>query len=109
MPIQSWSGTTVRPSPHRPPAFVGVPKQAPPRPPGEQPAEDPALLLPLAGAVHGQHLVDGLAQQVRIEMQQVRPPLDQVGQPLVLPEVLQDKSEERRVGKECRSRWSPYH
>ena len=28
------------------------------------------------------------------------------------PEVakaLKDRSEERRVGKECRSRWSPYH
>src|SRR2546430_13807035 len=23
--------------------------------------------------------------------------------------VLQNRSEERRVGKECRSRWSPYH
>jgi len=23
--------------------------------------------------------------------------------------VLVDRSEERRVGKECRSRWSPYH
>src|SRR3712207_9467301 len=23
--------------------------------------------------------------------------------------VFQDRSEERRVGKECRSRWSPYH
>ena len=22
---------------------------------------------------------------------------------------LSDRSEERRVGKECRSRWSPYH
>ena len=22
---------------------------------------------------------------------------------------LDDRSEERRVGKECRSRWSPYH
>ena len=22
---------------------------------------------------------------------------------------LQNRSEERRVGKECRSRWSPYH
>ena len=22
---------------------------------------------------------------------------------------LNDRSEERRVGKECRSRWSPYH
>src|SRR2546430_17011458 len=26
-----------------------------------------------------------------------------------VPEVLSDRSEERRVGKECRSRWSPYH
>ena len=24
-------------------------------------------------------------------------------------EVMPDRSEERRVGKECRSRWSPYH
>ena len=24
-------------------------------------------------------------------------------------EVMRDRSEERRVGKECRSRWSPYH
>ena len=24
-------------------------------------------------------------------------------------QVLKDRSEERRVGKECRSRWSPYH
>src|SRR2546422_1132063 len=23
--------------------------------------------------------------------------------------LIQDRSEERRVGKECRSRWSPYH
>ena len=23
--------------------------------------------------------------------------------------VVQERSEERRVGKECRSRWSPYH
>ena len=24
-------------------------------------------------------------------------------------EVIEERSEERRVGKECRSRWSPYH
>ena len=27
----------------------------------------------------------------------------------VCPTELGDRSEERRVGKECRSRWSPYH
>ena len=26
-----------------------------------------------------------------------------------LPFYILDRSEERRVGKECRSRWSPYH
>src|ERR1041385_1984620 len=26
-----------------------------------------------------------------------------------LNELYRDRSEERRVGKECRSRWSPYH
>ena len=26
-----------------------------------------------------------------------------------LEESFEDRSEERRVGKECRSRWSPYH
>src|SRR5689334_24487207 len=31
-------------------------------------------------------------------------------QAVVLPfEAATDRSEERRVGKECRSRWSPYH
>ena len=28
---------------------------------------------------------------------------------LLMPEMHQARSEERRVGKECRSRWSPYH
>ena len=28
---------------------------------------------------------------------------------LLLEDLKVDRSEERRVGKECRSRWSPYH
>ena len=28
---------------------------------------------------------------------------------LILPDIAASRSEERRVGKECRSRWSPYH
>ena len=27
----------------------------------------------------------------------------------VVQEIIEQRSEERRVGKECRSRWSPYH
>src|SRR2546427_11355543 len=36
---------------------------------------------------------------------------DDLPQLVVLPcrDALQRRSEERRVGKECRSRWSPYH
>src|ERR1035438_5206528 len=33
----------------------------------------------------------------------------EVAQDASLPFVVGDRSEERRVGKECRSRWSPYH
>ena len=32
-----------------------------------------------------------------------------VSGPVPLPTHKQIRSEERRVGKECRSRWSPYH
>src|SRR2546429_2790346 len=28
---------------------------------------------------------------------------------LLFDEMVEERSEERRVGKECRSRWSPYH
>ena len=28
---------------------------------------------------------------------------------LLIAQALMERSEERRVGKECRSRWSPYH
>ena len=31
------------------------------------------------------------------------------GEPFVAKEKIFPRSEERRVGKECRSRWSPYH
>ena len=31
------------------------------------------------------------------------------GEALLVAEDILQRSEERRVGKECRSRWSPYH
>src|SRR2546430_17173377 len=34
---------------------------------------------------------------------------DQSGAPFIARPVQLKRSEERRVGKECRSRWSPYH
>src|SRR5947209_19400753 len=33
----------------------------------------------------------------------------QLAAPALLPHTHRPRSEERRVGKECRSRWSPYH
>src|SRR2546430_13878930 len=32
-----------------------------------------------------------------------------IAAPVKLVDLRNDRSEERRVGKECRSRWSPYH
>ena len=34
---------------------------------------------------------------------------DQIGKALAEKYFIPFRSEERRVGKECRSRWSPYH
>src|SRR5258705_7302425 len=39
------------------------------------------------------------------EIAQVRAYLDSA----LVARLFQERSEERRVGKECRSRWSPYH
>ena len=32
-----------------------------------------------------------------------------LGSTMEAEDLVQERSEERRVGKECRSRWSPYH
>ena len=36
-------------------------------------------------------------------------PISSTGHMILLEQVVKFRSEERRVGKECRSRWSPYH
>src|SRR3989442_4504581 len=55
--------------------------------------DDPADVLQALERVDGEDPVDGVeaeARTIRLEVRGAR-------------------SEERRVGKECRSRWSPYH
>src|SRR5574341_1697982 len=55
------------------------------------------------------HLVDDEEPQARRLMIEL---IARCGHPeatLLLSRLAQDRSEERRVGKECRSRWSPYH
>ena len=48
----------------------------------------------------------GRAQVVQAECARIEPHVDM--NPLLLKPSA-NRSEERRVGKECRSRWSPYH
>src|SRR2546426_11278419 len=57
---------------------------------------------------------DGLGADARVGPEvgadDVGVPLDVRGPALGdLPAEVEHRSEERRVGKECRSRWSPYH
>src|SRR2546430_6834866 len=70
------------------------------------------IFLDVAGQVCWQgsveHSAEGLAE--------LRRRLARFGPPASLPIAIErpsglvvDRSEERRVGKECRSRWSPYH
>src|SRR2546426_12145644 len=59
-------------------------------------------VLDLPRDVLAEQIVEG--QQVIEDLQVVRRVRDPLGQQLA-----EQRSEERRVGKECRSRWSPYH
>ena len=47
------------------------------------------------------------ARQEILAEQERRANLAQI--PATIQELAAKRSEERRVGKECRSRWSPYH
>src|SRR3712207_8918078 len=42
-------------------------------------------------------------------LEAVRDPVPRRGYIRLMAVLLEKRSEERRVGKECRSRWSPYH
>ena len=50
----------------------------------------------------------GVSQTVRKEADSISATVYDATCPLVT-KVHKERSEERRVGKECRSRWSPYH
>src|SRR3712207_7850123 len=53
--------------------------------------------------------VGDLAQLVDLDLEVVGPGPVGVARRGALVDALRQRSEERRVGKECRSRWSPYH
>ena len=52
---------------------------------------------------HGKATVTGLSELLGVTTETIRKDL------VTLGERNRSRSEERRVGKECRSRWSPYH
>ena len=55
-------------------------------------------------------IIDGkkISQEIKDELKERVAALKEKGVEVTLA-VIQVRSEERRVGKECRSRWSPYH
>src|SRR3712207_8033270 len=65
-----------------------------------------AFLAVLERQVHEQ--LPGMVKGMVPKLRQQRRPLSGSDSRSVLP-VNGPRSEERRVGKECRSRWSPYH
>ena len=66
-------------------------------------------VLSLDGAEYAVSLDD--LQKILADIAGPRPaPATELLRPSLLPKLAQcPRSEERRVGKECRSRWSPYH
>ena len=64
--------------------------------------EGDKILIGLSGGKDSLALVELLGKRVRI----YKPRFSVVAVHVVMKNI---RSEERRVGKECRSRWSPYH
>ena len=50
-----------------------------------------------------------LVQQLKGQVIKLSPNSKHHINPMDINQNYSDRSEERRVGKECRSRWSPYH
>src|SRR2546429_7521025 len=63
------------------------------------------LALAMAATESPRKLTEAIANFLR----EVLTDQERSSRPQVLPKAAGKRSEERRVGKECRSRWSPYH
>ena len=83
------------------------------KPTGDQPEAIEALAQGIREGVPYQTLLgvtgSGKTFTVANVIERVRKPALILSHNKTLAAQLDDRSEERRVGKECRSRWSPYH
>ena len=73
----------------------------------------PAIIGAVIGVAGGLQQASGQKKAGRAQEAQLKFQADQAERNAQLAledvDVVQERSEERRVGKECRSRWSPYH
>ena len=68
-----------------------------------------SLALVLMLLILGSLLLQGMSQQDRSFASRVSMESQSLRRQAIVQSALAWRSEERRVGKECRSRWSPYH
>ena len=71
--------------------------------------DGPEALAALAALARGEHLLQVESEPWRSIRQKASLPHTPVPDSSKTLATQDDRSEERRVGKECRSRWSPYH
>src|SRR6267142_6362814 len=94
---------------HRPPAALAALLERPGRL-ERRPEGTPALLdEETRGFAQRLSLLSNVGRQHRAAVEMRAYDVGQVSPALWAPVRAPDRSEERRVGKECRSRWSPYH
>src|SRR5258708_38817528 len=63
-----------------------------------------AILLGVSVPIYKIHLLHANEAVLKQDLRTMREAIDQYTE-----DKMKARSEERRVGKECRSRWSPYH
>ena len=59
--------------------------------------------------LYNNEIVDAMTKKFGYANVMEVPKLDKIVINMGVGEAKENRSEERRVGKECRSRWSPYH
>ena len=72
-------------------------------------AKDEILAANAEDVAHADTLRESMKDRLALTEKRVEDMAQGVDDVADLPDPIGKRSEERRVGKECRSRWSPYH